>query len=114
MSLANAVIAGAKVWTTIKPFKRWKARRAAKRAARNAEVSSELIPVEGEETSMGLRTSTNAGLAGIVVNILIQVMGLVPMLSDLAASPEFAAGVTAFAMWLVARFSKTPATPGVL
>ena len=62
----------------------------------------------------GLRTSTNAGLAGVAVSILLQVLQLVPGLSELANSPEVASGLTVVAMWLVARITKTPTAPGVV
>ena len=53
MGWAKLVIAGAKLWTTVKPFRRWRARRQAKRAGQT-ELTSELIevPEPGEETFM--------------------------------------------------------------
>ena len=52
MGWAKLVIAGAKLWTTVKPFRRWRARRQAKRAGQT-ELTSELIevPEMGEEDS---------------------------------------------------------------
>ena len=62
----------------------------------------------------GLRTSTNAGIAGVVVNVLLQVLKIVPGFDEIASSPEVASGLTFLAMWLVARLTKTPKAPGPL
>src|SRR5690606_25882776 len=94
---------------------RRKAERQRRRAERRGEpLTRELIEPEHGEQEVGMRTSTNAGIAGIVVNILIQVLQWLPATAELGASPEVAAGLTAIAMWIVARISKTPANPGLL
>lgn len=115
------------LWIKYRPFSaEARARRRAKRERRKAErqrrraerrgepLTRELIEPEQGEQEVGMRTSTNAGIAGIIVNILIQVLQWLPATAELGSSPEVAAGLTAIAMWIVARISKTPANPGVL
>lgn len=98
------VVTAVKIWTFVKPIKRLKERRQRKRRLRELGI---------EDKTM-LRTSTGAGLAGIAVNILLQILQAFPATAELAASPEVASGLTAVAMWFVARLWKTPAQPGKL
>ena len=111
-------------WMEKRPFSeegraRRKARRAQRRTDRKArrkgvELSSEGIEYEvTEDSGMALRTSTGAGLAGIGVNLLMQVLQAFPATAELA-TPEVAAGLTAVVMWVVARIWKTPEKPGAL
>jgi len=90
-------------WLAVKPIKRIKEARARKRRLRELGI---------EEKTM-LRTSTGAGLAGIAVNVLIQILQAFPATAGLA-TPEVAAALTTAAMWLVARIWKTPEQPGVV
>lgn len=109
-------LAVAKLWLAVRPIHRIKQRRKAKRAARRREAEGAAtegqFQLDEDETTMNLRTSTGAGLAGIAVNIIIQLMQMVPATADLAQDPSFAAGLTAVVMWAVARKWKTPETPG--
>lgn len=110
------VVTAAKVWMAVRPIRRIKearqARLAAKRAAK--ELTSEGIEYEvTEDSGMALRTSTGAGLAGIAVNLLMQVLQAFPATAELA-TPEVAAGLTAVVMWVVARVWKTPEKPGAI
>lgn len=119
---AQAVIAGAKFWRKhhigrhlMGFFANRRQKRAERQAARRREAEG--AATEGqfqldEDETMNLRTSTGAGLAGIAVNIIIQLMQMVPATADLAQDPSFAAGLTAVVMWAVARKWKTPETPG--
>lgn len=78
------------------------------------ERTSEAIEYEVTEVKgMALRTSTGAGLAGVAVNLLMQVLQAFPQTAELA-TPEVAAGLTAVVMWAVARIWKTPEKPGAL
>ena len=120
MSLPNAIIGGFKVWTAIKPYKRWKERRAAKRAAKewtSEGMEYEVTEDRGMKIDIGTRTSTNALVGGgIMSTIYVQLIGLLPFPGLVAAltTPEaIALAATAFA-WIVARFSKTPPNPGVI
>src|SRR5690606_23178265 len=93
-----------------------RAQRRAERAARRkgVELSSESIEYEvTEDSGMALRTSTGAGLAGVAVNLLMQVLQAFPATAELATH-EVAAGLTAVVMWVVARIWKTPEKPGAL
>lgn len=112
------------LWWDKRPFsEEGKARRQARRAQREAaraarrkgvELSSEAIEYEVTEVKgMALRTSTGAGLAGVAVNLLMQVLQAFPQTAELA-TPEVAAGLTAVVMWAVARIWKTPEKPGAL
>jgi hypothetical protein len=104
----TAIRAGTFVWKLAKPITRVK-RKLNKRRARLGKPLLEI----NEETDM-LRTSTGAGLGGILANVLIQIMQAVPFTAELAASPEFAGGLTALFMWALARIWKTPAKPGIV
>lgn len=78
------------------------------------EKTSEQLEYEVTEArGMALRTSTGAGLAGVAVNLLMQVLQAFPQTAELA-TPEVAAGLTAVVMWAVARIWKTPEKPGAL
>ena len=113
MSLDPVTIA--KVWMVVKPIRRLKEARQRRKARRNGtELSSEKVEYEvTEDSGMALRTSTGAGLAGIAVNLLMQVLQAFPATAELA-TPEVAAGLTAVVMWIVARIWKTPEKPGAL
>lgn len=80
-----------------------KARRKAKRRLKEL----------GIEEGSALRTSTGAGLAGVLANLLVQVLQMFPATEGLA-TPEVAAGVTAVVMWAVARIWTTPEQPGAV
>jgi hypothetical protein len=105
---ATAIKAGTFLWKLATPITRVK-RKLNKRRARLGKPLLEI----NEETDM-LRTSTGAGLGGILANVLIQIMQELPATAELAASPEFAGGLTVVMMWAVARIWKTPAKPGVI
>lgn len=103
-----------------KLFPRWAERRATRRRKREAELTSELIALherEGEETVSLVkkladsRTSTKAGLAGIIA------MGVLHAISWFASdfpTVGLEEWITAVVMWVIARKSKTPANPGAL
>jgi hypothetical protein len=108
MEPVSAIKAGTFLWKLATPITRIK-RALNKRRARKGKPLLEI----NQETDM-LRTSTGAGLGGILANIIVQIMQAIPFTAELAASPEFAGGLTAIGMWLVARLWKTPAQPGVV
>lgn len=100
---AGTIIKGIQIWRAVKPFKRWKERRQRKKRLKEL----------GIEEGSALRTSTGAGLAGVLANLLVQVLQMFPATEGLA-TPEVAAGATAVVMWIVARIWKTPEKPGAV
>lgn len=90
-------------WLAVKPIKRWREHRQRKKRLKEL----------GIEEDSGMRTSTGAGLAGVLANLLVQVLQMFPA-TEALATPEVAAGVTAVVMWIVARVWKTPEQPGVV
>lgn len=126
MSLPNAIIGGFKVWTAIKPYKRWKERRAAKRVAK--ERTSEGIEYEVTEMSLkekigNLRTSTKAGIAGLVPLVIMalpfanEAEALIQQAcqSENGAVPFLVGGAVVWVVsYITARKSKTPPNPGVI
>jgi len=62
----------------------------------------------------GLRTSTNAGLAGGIAVLIIWVGGMFAPESMANAPAGLEAAITGIIMALVARFSSTPKNPGKL
>lgn len=98
-----------------------KAYRKARRKARRGEALTEdefEIFTTHKETSMamntGLRSSSNAGIMGVVSVIVLQLLPLIPGLQDLAQTPEFASAVTGLLMWVGGRFTRTPEAPKVI
>ncbi len=61
----------------------------------------------------GLRTSSNTAIAGIITYIATLIVGIVPALSFLA-DPQVQIGLVGFVGWLIARLSKTQASPGII
>jgi len=126
VSLPNAIIGGFKVWTAIKPYKRWKERRAAKRTAK--EQTSEGIEYEVTEMSLkekigNLRTSTKAGIAGLVPLVIMalpfanEAEALIQQAcqSENGAVPFLVGGAVVWVVsYITARMSKTPPNPGVI
>jgi hypothetical protein len=111
MTIADAVSViktGERIWRAAKPITRIK-RKLNKRRARKGKPLLEI----NEETDM-LRTSTGAGLAGIAINIILQILQAFSFTAELASSPEFAAGLTTVVMWAIARLWKTPKDPGIV
>jgi hypothetical protein len=87
----------------------------ARRKARRGEPESQVLNT-AQEVSMaidiGTRTSTNSGVAGIVAIVLIKALAAIA--PDFAPPEGFEAGITAVVMYVIARFSKSPATPKAL
>lgn len=136
MSIWSGLVSGGiEVWTTVKPFKRWKAKRQAKkdRQRREAEAAGGEFIYEDEDAGMNLgekignlRTSTKAGAVGLGSLGAMAVM-LIPFAeeaevliqqacqSENGAVPFLVGGAVVWATTVVsARLSKTPAKPGVL
>lgn len=84
-------------------LKAWKQNRKEKRAARKGK---------GMAINLGTRTSTNSGVAGIVAIVIIKALSVVA--PDFAPPEGFEAGITAVVMYVIARFSKSPAEPKAL
>lgn len=109
------VKAGVDIWTTVKPFRRWRARRQAKRL----EQTSELLEYEvregiGMKIDIGTRTSTNALVGGgLGAQIYVQLVGLLPWpeVAELLTTPEAIAFAATLFAWAVARVSRTPTEP---
>ena len=95
----------AKVWMAVKPFKRFKAWRAKRKGERMA-------------IDLGTRTSTNAMVGGgILAQVYVQVVSMLPgegALEALLLQPESIAFFAVLLAAVIARFSKTPESPGKL
>ena len=61
----------------------------------------------------GLRTSTNTAIAGVLMYVATLIAGILPALSFLT-DPQVQLGLVAVAGWIVARLSKTQASPGII
>jgi len=83
--------------------KKWRVRHKQRRATRKGK---------GMAVNTGLRSSSNSAIAAVLVNVVIAVVhGLWP---DFTIPGEWITYLTAGAMYLVGRFTKTPEGPGVL
>ena len=102
-----------RIWQRKKPIRTAREKFRNWRSERRVRKGKEPLPTLKEDEIM-LRTSTGAGLAGIAVNILLQIMQAFPVTAELAASPEVAAALTTAIMWIVARIWKTPENPGTI
>ena len=122
----------AQVWLEVKPIKRWKAKRAAKKAAKHPEaaeaVNAEYFneAQEGDMSEPKLRTSTKAGAAGLLT-LVGGVATLVPFYDEIngylvqACSADqgplaflVSGAVVWVVMWVTARRAKTATKPGIL
>ncbi len=60
----------------------------------------------------GLRSSSNSAIAAVIVNVFVAIVsGVFP---DFTIPPDWLVYLTAGAMWIVGRFTKTPVEPGVV
>lgn len=113
----------AKLWLVVKPWKRlrqWRTRRKMRswheeHGGPPDEMLEEFNSTEEVRKPMaldlGTRTSTNTGIAGLAVVWICQLVEqYLPGLLGANADDYLIVAVA----WLVARFSKTPASPGKL
>lgn len=101
----------AKLWLAIRPIKRIKERREAKRKARQG-LPAETREVGSMAINTGLRSSSNSAIAAVIVNVVVGVVnGLFP---DFTIPADWLVYLTAGSMWLVGRFTKTPEAPKVI
>ena len=111
-------ISVAKLWLLVKPFKRFKAWRTRRKMrsweGHHLDEVAEEFNTEKERPmalDLGTRTSTNAGVAGLAVVWICQLVEqYLPGLLGANADDYLIVAVA----WAVARFSKTPAAPGKL
>lgn len=127
MSLDPVTIA--KVWMVVKPIRRLKEARKRRKARRKGvELSSEGIEYEVTEMSLkekigNLRTSTKAGIAGLVPLVIMalpfanEAEALIQQAcqSENGAVPFLVGGAVVWVVsYITARKSKTPPNPGVI
>ncbi len=58
----------------------------------------------------GMRTSTNAGIAGALSILIIWLLSL----AGIVVPVGYEAAIATAAAWIIARFSKTQTNPGVI
>jgi hypothetical protein len=86
-------------WTTVKPFKKFRAWRARRRGKRMA-------------VETGLRSSSNMVIAGGLANIVVEILQMI--WPEFVLSAEMRTYLTLGIAWLASRFTRTPEQPKVL